>query len=118
MHLNAIGFFNSSGVIGFMLCSTEGPPVDFKHPVNPIEGDDSHCKSNGPLKFYNKEVWFCLFLVYFSTLKHFALNLCRVCSVSLTDAFSSFLFAVFCQKGDRIESYMSNFFLRHSRSGM
>lgn len=61
MHLNAIGFFNSSGVIGFMLCSTEGPPVDFKHPVNPIEGDDSHCKSNGPLKFYNKEVWFCLF---------------------------------------------------------
>ncbi|KAF7123957.1 hypothetical protein RHSIM_Rhsim12G0047600 [Rhododendron simsii] len=52
-----------SGVIGFMLCSTEGPPVDFKHPVNPIEGDDSHCKSNGPLKFYNKEMHaaaFCL----------------------------------------------------------
>ncbi|KAG5520960.1 hypothetical protein RHGRI_033501 [Rhododendron griersonianum] len=85
-----------SGVIGFMLCSTEGPHVDFKHPVNPIEGDDSHCKSNGPLKFYNNEVWFCLFWY----------------------ACSSFLFAVFCQKGDRIESYMSNFFLRHSRSGM
>jgi len=52
-----------SGVIGFMLCSTEGPPVDFKHPVNPIEDDDSHCKSNGPLKFYNKEMHaaaFCL----------------------------------------------------------
>lgn len=52
-----------SGVIGFMLCSTEGPHVDFKHPVNPIEGDDSHCKSNGPLKFYNNEMHaaaFCL----------------------------------------------------------
>ena len=41
-----------SGVIGFMLCSTEGTPVDFKHPVNPI--DDS--KSDRPLKFYNSEV--------------------------------------------------------------
>lgn len=42
-----------SGVIGFMLCSTEGPPVDFKQPVNPIDENDS---SNGPLKFYNSEV--------------------------------------------------------------
>ncbi|KAF5945346.1 hypothetical protein HYC85_015574 [Camellia sinensis] len=52
-----------SGVIGFMLCSTEGPPVDFKHPVNPIDADDSHCKSKGPLKFYNSEIHaasFCL----------------------------------------------------------
>ncbi|KAL1804425.1 hypothetical protein DCAR_0936075 [Daucus carota subsp. sativus] len=48
-----------SGVIGFMLCSTEGTPVDFKHPVNPI--DDS--KSDRPLKFYNSEIHeaaFCL----------------------------------------------------------
>ena len=37
-----------------MLCSTEGPHVDFKNPVNPI--DDSSSKSNGPLKFYNAEV--------------------------------------------------------------
>ncbi|KAA8529555.1 hypothetical protein F0562_033646 [Nyssa sinensis] len=52
-----------SGVIGFMLCSTEGPPVDFKHPVNPIDANDSHCKSKGPLKFYNSEIHaaaFCL----------------------------------------------------------
>ncbi|ESR51665.1 spermidine synthase 1 [Citrus sinensis] len=53
-----------SGVIGFMLCSTEGPPVDFKHPVNPIDADDSHCNSSkGPLKFYNSEIHtaaFCL----------------------------------------------------------
>ncbi|KAK6133613.1 hypothetical protein DH2020_032643 [Rehmannia glutinosa] len=53
-------FFSSSsltivGVIGFMLCSTEGPPVDFKHPVNPIDADDSHVKNNGPLRFYNSE---------------------------------------------------------------
>lgn len=45
-----------SGVIGFMLCSTEGPPVDFKHPVNPIDANDSQSKSKGPLKFYNSEV--------------------------------------------------------------
>jgi len=38
-----------------MLCSTEGPPVDFKHPVNPIDVDDSQRKSK-PLKFYNSEV--------------------------------------------------------------
>ncbi|XVE92449.1 hypothetical protein REPUB_Repub01dG0098300 [Reevesia pubescens] len=52
-----------SGVIGFMLCSTEGPPVDFKHPVNPIDTDDSCCKSKRPLKFYNSEIHsaaFCL----------------------------------------------------------
>ncbi|KAG2702123.1 hypothetical protein I3843_06G069200 [Carya illinoinensis] len=52
-----------SGVIGFMLCSTEGPPVDFKHPVNSIDANDSHNKSRGPLKFYNPEIHtaaFCL----------------------------------------------------------
>ncbi|XVF02433.1 hypothetical protein REPUB_Repub04eG0175100 [Reevesia pubescens] len=52
-----------SGVIGFMLCSTEGPPVDFKHPVNPIDTDDSCCKSKRPLRFYNSEIHsaaFCL----------------------------------------------------------
>ncbi|CAK9137789.1 unnamed protein product [Ilex paraguariensis] len=46
-----------------MLCSTEGPAVNFKHPVNPIDADDSHCKSIGPLKFYNSEIHaaaFCL----------------------------------------------------------
>lgn len=26
-----------SAVIGLMLCSTEGPPVDFKNPINLIE---------------------------------------------------------------------------------
>lgn len=45
-----------SGVIGFMLCSTEGPSVDFKNPVNPIDADDSHTKTKGPLRFYNSEV--------------------------------------------------------------
>ncbi|KAK4261298.1 hypothetical protein QN277_004317 [Acacia crassicarpa] len=51
-----------SGVIGFMLCSTEGPPVDFKHPVNPIDQILSQ-KSDKPLKFYNSEIHtaaFCL----------------------------------------------------------
>lgn len=47
-----------SGVIGFMLCSTEGSPVDFKHPVNPIDDNSSR-----PLKFYNSDIHaaaFCL----------------------------------------------------------
>ncbi|KAF9606929.1 hypothetical protein IFM89_030227 [Coptis chinensis] len=52
-----------SGVIGFMLCSTEGPPVDFKHPVNPIDENGSHTDVKAPLKFYNAEIHsaaFCL----------------------------------------------------------
>ncbi|BAT74662.1 hypothetical protein VIGAN_01237500 [Vigna angularis var. angularis] len=44
-----------SGMIGFMLCSTEGPPVDFKHPVNPLNENECQ-KSARPLKFYNSEV--------------------------------------------------------------
>lgn len=47
-------FYFFSGVIGFMLCSTEGPAVDFKHPVNPIDANDS--QKSRPLKFYNSEV--------------------------------------------------------------
>ncbi|KAI3938287.1 hypothetical protein MKW92_048182 [Papaver armeniacum] len=42
-----------SGVIGFMLCSTGGPAVDFRNPVNPIEDKDNE---KAPLKFYNKEL--------------------------------------------------------------
>ncbi|KAH0662144.1 hypothetical protein KY284_027075 [Solanum tuberosum] len=42
-----------TGVIGYMLCSTEGPEVNFKNPVNSI---DKHVKSKGPLKFYNSDV--------------------------------------------------------------
>ncbi|KVI05620.1 Spermidine/spermine synthase family [Cynara cardunculus var. scolymus] len=57
---------NCSGVIGFMLCSTEGPEVDFRNPINPIDSNDNErqCKSVAPpLKFYNKEIHsaaFCL----------------------------------------------------------
>ncbi|KAH9615823.1 hypothetical protein KSS87_006727 [Heliosperma pusillum] len=48
------------GVIGFMVCSTEGPAVDFKHPVNPIDKTEDEKR---PLKFYNAEIHsaaFCL----------------------------------------------------------
>ncbi|CAN4124250.1 unnamed protein product [Withania somnifera] len=51
-----------SGMIGFMLCSTEGLAVDFKNPINPID-DETHAKTHGPLKFYNSEIHqasFCL----------------------------------------------------------
>ncbi|CAN1311001.1 Spermidine synthase 1 [Linum perenne] len=52
-----------SGVIGFMLCSTEGPAVDFKHPVSSIDMNTDYNKARGPLKFYNSEIHaaaFCL----------------------------------------------------------
>ncbi|XP_050123383.1 spermidine synthase 1-like isoform X2 [Malus sylvestris] len=52
-----------SGVIGFLLCSTEGPLVDFRNPVNPIDPNNSYGVAKEPLKFYNTEVHmaaFCL----------------------------------------------------------
>ncbi|PON72120.1 Spermidine/spermine synthase [Parasponia andersonii] len=45
-----------SGVIGFLICSTEGPPVDFKNPVNPIEKVEGAVNHKRELKFYNSEV--------------------------------------------------------------
>lgn len=45
----------ASGVIGFMLCSTEGPPVNFKHPINPLNPKHNGV-AKGPPKFYNSEV--------------------------------------------------------------
>ncbi|KAK7291644.1 hypothetical protein RIF29_06952 [Crotalaria pallida] len=52
----------ASGVIGFMLCSTEGQPVNFKHPINPLkQGQNGMAK--GPPKFYNSQIHaaaFCL----------------------------------------------------------
>ncbi|XP_047171249.1 spermidine synthase-like [Vigna umbellata] len=52
----------ASGVIGFMLCSTEGPPVNFKHPINPLNTKQNGV-AKGPPKFYNSEIHsaaFCL----------------------------------------------------------
>lgn len=45
-----------SGVIGFILCSTEGPPVDFKNPVNPIEKLEGALKHRRELRFYNSQI--------------------------------------------------------------
>ncbi|XP_024978809.1 spermine synthase-like [Cynara cardunculus var. scolymus] len=43
-----------SGVIGFILCSTDGPAVDFKVPINPIEKlKGAHRRE---LRFYNSEI--------------------------------------------------------------
>ncbi|KAK2442829.1 spermine synthase [Trifolium repens] len=50
------------GVIGFLLCSTQGPHVDFKNPINPI-GQENYGVSKYPLKYYNSEIHsasFCL----------------------------------------------------------
>ncbi|XP_074349072.1 spermine synthase-like isoform X5 [Apium graveolens] len=45
-----------SGIIGFLLCSTEGPPVDFLNPVNPIEKIDGAINNGRELRFYNSEI--------------------------------------------------------------
>ncbi|KAK3002155.1 hypothetical protein RJ639_021195, partial [Escallonia herrerae] len=47
-----------SGVIGFVICSTDGPPVDFKNPINPIEKLDGALNHRRELRFYNSEVNF------------------------------------------------------------
>ncbi|PON93361.1 Polyamine biosynthesis domain, conserved site [Trema orientale] len=53
-----------NGVIGFLLCSKEGPnDVDFRNPINPIDPNESYGVAKAPLKFYNSEVHsasFCL----------------------------------------------------------
>ncbi|KAJ6822480.1 spermine synthase-like isoform X1 [Iris pallida] len=45
-----------SGVIGFLLCSTDGAPVDFLNPINPIEKLDEALKTQRELRFYNSEL--------------------------------------------------------------
>lgn len=45
-----------SGIIGFLLCATEGPPVDFINPVNPIEKLEGALKHRRDLRFYNSEM--------------------------------------------------------------
>ncbi|XP_020272276.1 spermine synthase-like isoform X2 [Asparagus officinalis] len=45
-----------SGVIGFLLCSTDSPHVDFLNPVNPIEKQKETVNSRRELKFYNSEM--------------------------------------------------------------
>ncbi|XP_045816058.1 spermine synthase-like isoform X1 [Trifolium pratense] len=45
-----------SGVIGFLLCSTEGPHVDFVNPINPIEKLEGADKRGRKLRFYNSEI--------------------------------------------------------------
>ncbi|KAD4585927.1 hypothetical protein E3N88_23528 [Mikania micrantha] len=45
-----------SGVIGFILCSTEGPPVDFKNPVNPIEKLEGAFENAKEPRFYNTQI--------------------------------------------------------------
>ncbi|KAH7565684.1 hypothetical protein JRO89_XS09G0246500 [Xanthoceras sorbifolium] len=46
----------SIGVIGFLICSREGPPVDFINPINPIEKLEGAVKHKRELRFYNSEI--------------------------------------------------------------
>ncbi|XP_008776841.2 spermine synthase-like [Phoenix dactylifera] len=45
-----------SGVIGFLLCSTDGPPVNFLNPINPIEKQEEAFKGKRKIRFYNSEI--------------------------------------------------------------
>ena len=46
----------TSGVIGFVISSTEGSAVDFINLVNPIEELKDATNLTSPLKFYNSEI--------------------------------------------------------------
>ena len=50
---DCVGHSTCSGVTGFTLCSTEGPLVDFRLLVTPVDVIGNKVK--GPLKFYNAE---------------------------------------------------------------
>ncbi|KAF6173037.1 hypothetical protein GIB67_006413 [Kingdonia uniflora] len=50
-----------SGVIGFLLCSTDGPPVNFLNPINPIEKVKGALKFRRELRFYNSEMHTAVF---------------------------------------------------------
>ena len=71
-----------SGAIGFLLCSTEGPLVNFLDPVNPIEKQEWAVKLRRELRFYNSEVylfsllrfWFFLITQKFFRVYRFCLN--------------------------------------------
>lgn len=45
-----------SGLIGFVLCSMEGPPVDFRNPINPIEKVEGALNHQRELRFYNSQM--------------------------------------------------------------
>lgn len=52
-----------SGVIGFLLCAKEGPPVDFLTPVNPIEKIEGATKDGREMRFYNSEIHRAAFIL-------------------------------------------------------
>uniref|UniRef100_A0A0D3F371 PABS domain-containing protein n=1 Tax=Oryza barthii TaxID=65489 RepID=A0A0D3F371_9ORYZ len=45
-----------SGVIGFLLCAKEGPPVNFLTPANPIEKLEGAMEAGRDIRFYNSEM--------------------------------------------------------------
>nr|CAD1822247.1 unnamed protein product [Ananas comosus var. bracteatus] len=45
-----------SGVIGFLLCSKDGEPVNFMDPINPIEQQEGADNAGREIKFYNSEI--------------------------------------------------------------
>lgn len=89
-------------MIGFVLCSTEGPCVDFKHPVNPIDGDEYAL--DHPLKFYNREVQSLKPSYLLGSLFYLLIIFVMFCVLLLSASYSSFLSAFFCEEGDWLEN--------------
>jgi len=91
-----------------MLCSTEGPAVDFKHPVNPIDKVEHHGNAKRPLKFYNSEVRFISLPFAIQSCDGIKFQRKKVWSLIHShlgaDSHSSLLSALFRQKGNRIKS--------------
>ncbi|PWZ20479.1 Spermine synthase [Zea mays] len=52
-----------SGVIGFLLCAKDGPPVNFLTPVNPIEEVEGATKAGREIRFYNSEMHMAAFVL-------------------------------------------------------
>jgi hypothetical protein len=55
-----------SGIIGFLLCSKDGPAVDFTNPINPIEKLEGATNAGREIKFYNSEVCIILYFQVFT----------------------------------------------------
>lgn len=64
IEINEVQSLIYSGVIGFLLCSKDGPPVDFTNPINPIEKLEGATSAGREIKFYNSEVCIILYSLY------------------------------------------------------
>ncbi|KHG23916.1 Spermine synthase -like protein [Gossypium arboreum] len=83
-----------SGVIGFLICSTEGPAVDFLNPINPIEKLEGAHQHKKELRYYNSEMHKAAFSLSCMQKNSYA-KYTDLCSSSSSSPFSLLLFLDF-----------------------